>query len=232
MLTRDGHVKVLDFGIAATLPDDSLERTLSMRNDREIAGIAGTVPYMAPEVLCGSAAGIASDIWALGVVLYEMATGHLPFDRETPSELVASILRDPPAPLPGPMPAPIAQLISRCLTKDPIQRPARAGEIALALEIAPAALGADAVIIRLVRCARLVCARGRRGRCQPCSLADPERSARQIWISHRARSDCRRQSKSRVRRASRSIRHCRRMDARSPTPPARVECGGTTGTSG
>ena len=96
MLTRDGHVKVLDFGIAATLPGSGFEQTISMMTGHEADGVAGTVPYMAPEVLRGVHADITSDVWAIGVVLHEMTTGRLPFERDTPSEVVAAILRDSP----------------------------------------------------------------------------------------------------------------------------------------
>jgi len=123
MLTRDGHVKVLDFGIAALLPDADFTRTLSTLNADDIGGLAGTVPYMAPEVLSGGHAGVASDIWALGVVIYEMVTGCLPFEGGTSSELIADILHDAARPLLPASPRGLARVIERCLAKDPAERP-------------------------------------------------------------------------------------------------------------
>lgn len=136
MLTREGRVKVLDFGIASVLPGVDLEHSLTATMSGDVGQIGGTLPYMAPEVLRGDAASISSDVWALGVVLYEMTTGRRPFDRQAPSELVAAILRDSPAAMASDVPPPIALLVARCLSKDPAERPARAGEIALGLEIA------------------------------------------------------------------------------------------------
>jgi len=79
-LTRDGRPKVLDFGLAASLPGKvaaAVTRTSASIETDE--GVSGTVPYMAPEILVGGAADERSDLWSLGVTLYEMATGERPF---------------------------------------------------------------------------------------------------------------------------------------------------------
>ncbi len=128
MLTREGRVKVLDFGIASVLPGANLEHSLTAAWSDDVGHIGGTLPYMAPEVLRGDASSVSSDVWALGVVLYEMTTWRRPFDRQAPSDLVAAILRDSPASMPSDVPPPIAHLIARCLSKDPAERPARAGD--------------------------------------------------------------------------------------------------------
>jgi serine/threonine protein kinase/Tol biopolymer transport system component len=133
MVTADGHVKVLDFGIATLVPGRGHGSALTSNDGITVQGVAGTLPYMAPEVLRSEGAGTATDIWALGVVLYEMTTGRLPFDRDRPADLLASILRDPPARLPGECPPPLADVIARCLSKDPTGRPS-ASEAARALE--------------------------------------------------------------------------------------------------
>src|SRR4029434_944854 len=83
------------------------------------AGTAvGTLPYMSPEQLRGGPVQISSDIWALGVVLYEMSAGTRPFTGQTPFELSAAILNDDPAPLPSEVPLNLQTTIERCLVKD------------------------------------------------------------------------------------------------------------------
>jgi serine/threonine-protein kinase len=96
--------------------------------------VAGTLPYMAPEQLRGQTADVRSDIWALGVVLYEMAAGGRPFQGQTGYELSSAILTDPPAPLPPGVPVPLGTIIERCLAKDPSQRYQRAADVRAALE--------------------------------------------------------------------------------------------------
>ncbi len=103
MLRPDGYVKVLDFGIAklaeqeapATMPKD--EALLLVETN--LGSILGTVPYMSPEQACGAPVDKETDIWSLGVVLYEMVTGHQPFVGETPREVMTSIREKQPPPL-------------------------------------------------------------------------------------------------------------------------------------
>ncbi len=85
VVTPDGQVKVLDFGLAKRLaPDDLADATtLSRQSLTEAGAVAGTLAYMAPEQLRGQAADARSDIWALGVVLYELASGQRPFQGQT-----------------------------------------------------------------------------------------------------------------------------------------------------
>jgi serine/threonine protein kinase/Tol biopolymer transport system component len=139
MIRPDGRVKVIDFGIAdcTVRPGDQTEtpRTRATR-----PGVVGTLAYIAPEVLQGSYPDARSDIWSLGVVLYEMAAGQLPFDGRTESDLAAAILRDPLRPLPAATPPSLARTIERCLARMPNDRPARAGEVALALGVAISAV--------------------------------------------------------------------------------------------
>ena len=140
---NDQGPKVLDFGIA--------RRTLSSDSDGETRPISptesnvvfGTLAYVAPEVLLGEPADVRSDIWAFGVVLWEMATGELPFAGRSEFELTASILRSPPRAMPAHVPPILRGIIQRCLAKDPAQRYQRAGEARAALE----AIQSEALIL-------------------------------------------------------------------------------------
>jgi eukaryotic-like serine/threonine-protein kinase len=132
MMTGDGRAKIVDFGISAGAPEPT-DHTVTAGILEPGAAISGTVPYMAPEVLQGEWPSTRSDIWALGVVLYEMTCGRPPFGGRTMPEIVASILRDPPPPLPAGTAPGLVRVIERCLAKNPAERPARAGGVSLAL---------------------------------------------------------------------------------------------------
>jgi serine/threonine protein kinase len=135
IITHDGRVKVLDFGLARRLDQTTVDAvTRSQASiDRE-RSIVGTLPYMAPEVLSGDTSSYQTDIWALGVLLYEAATGQLPFGGSTHFALVGAILHEIPRPLPPSVPPGLAAVIMRCLTKDLKDRFQRASEIRSALE--------------------------------------------------------------------------------------------------
>jgi len=133
MVTPEGRVKVLDFGLATRLEREEIsEVTLS---DASLdSKLVGTLPYMAPEVLRGQKGDHLSDLWALGVLLYEAAAGKLPFNGNTGFEVTSAILRDPPPPLPSIVPYGLAAVIQRCLMKRPAERYQRASEVRAALE--------------------------------------------------------------------------------------------------
>jgi serine/threonine protein kinase len=134
VITSDGRAKVLDFGLAKRI--DAGPEDVTIQNDLTMAGaVMGTPGYLAPEVLQGQAAGPQSDIWALGVLLYEMSTGQKPFTGRTVHELAAAILTQPALPLPDNVPAGLRALIIRCLDKQPGQRPQQAAEVRAALEM-------------------------------------------------------------------------------------------------
>jgi serine/threonine protein kinase/tetratricopeptide (TPR) repeat protein len=135
VMTSEGRAKVLDFGLAKRLlhkkSDAATQSHLAFEEDE---AIAGTLPYLAPEVLRGEPARAQSDIWALGVMLYEMATGVRPFRGDTAFALSSAILRDPPAPLPRHILAGLRSIIQRCLTKEPAERYQGASETHAALQ--------------------------------------------------------------------------------------------------
>ena len=93
----------------------------------DASSMSGTLPYIAPEILRGEPSDYRSDLWALGVVLYETASGHLPFDGRTGFEITAAIMRELPKPLGLPVPPGLWAIIQRCLAKEPAQRYQRAG---------------------------------------------------------------------------------------------------------
>ncbi|HSD67253.1 MAG TPA: protein kinase, partial [Vicinamibacteria bacterium] len=126
MVTAEGQVKVLDFGLAQSPPPLS-DGDVSDRTTRTLAGtkLTGTLAYMSPEQLQGLPADPRSDVFSLGVLLYEMATGRRPFEAKSAAEMVSAILRDVPIPptrlRPG-LPGRVDRLIARCLEKEPRYR--------------------------------------------------------------------------------------------------------------
>src|SRR5437867_4594127 len=141
MLRPDGYVKVLDFGIAKlaeqemppTMPRD--EALLLVETN--LGAVLGTVRYMSPEQACGAQVDKSTDIWSLGVVLYEMATGYVPFTGDTPKEVMSSILEKEPPPLARYIthaPAELQQIISKTLHKDREERYHSAHELLEALK--------------------------------------------------------------------------------------------------
>ncbi len=134
MVSAEGRVKVLDFGLAMRARSEAEQVTRGELSAARGSMVAGTLHYLAPEVLRGETADARSDIWALGVVLYEMASGRLPYDAASSYELTSAILRDPLPPLPGRVPAGLRAIIQRCLSREPGQRYQRAGEVRAALE--------------------------------------------------------------------------------------------------
>lgn len=128
-LTPEERLKILDFGLAKTVdPVDGASLTQSMPE----AGPAGTLAYMAPEQLKGEKLDARSDIWAAGAVLYEMATGQLPFKGKTATELADEILHASP-PLLQKVQPPLSDVISKCLEKKPEHRYQSAKELAVDL---------------------------------------------------------------------------------------------------
>lgn len=132
-MTAGGQVKVLDFGLAMSFKDVELEAETSS-SIMDSSQVSGTLAYLAPEVLAGVCPDARADIWSLGVLLYEMASGKHPFWGRTSFEMSTSIFREAPKPLPTYVPPGLRTIILRCLAKEPEQRYQRASEVRAALE--------------------------------------------------------------------------------------------------
>jgi serine/threonine-protein kinase len=134
LVTSDGAIKLLDFGLGRRIPRSGMEEvTRSRLSLAEAGATAGTLPYLAPEVLRGGITSPQSDTWALGVLLYQMATGELPFQGATPFELSMEIMVGAPPKL-GQIGEPLQSILRRCLVKDPAERCREAREVVTALE--------------------------------------------------------------------------------------------------
>jgi eukaryotic-like serine/threonine-protein kinase len=135
VITSAGRVKVLDFGLAKHItPDEISLKTQSLSTLTSEGAIVGTMHYMAPELFRGESADARSDIWALGVILYEMVNGKRPFRGKTSYELSSVILHDDPPRLADNVPLGLRAVTEHCLAKDPQQRYQHASEVRAALE--------------------------------------------------------------------------------------------------
>ncbi len=142
-VTSDGVLKILDFGLAKHVPPAAEgESGPTLSRETRDGVVMGTVAYMSPEQARGMPVDQRTDVFALGVVLYEMLTGRHPFRGATSTDTVTAILRDEPPPLPARVPAPLAAVVKRCLTKDPGQRYQGGGELKVAFDALQHAAGA------------------------------------------------------------------------------------------
>ena len=130
MVLPDGTVKILDFGLARKLVGDS---DLTVANLSEAGVIAGTVAYMSPEQTLGSPIDHRSDIFSLGVVIYEMLTGRRPFDGPSAFAMMQRVVNEMPTPADDGrpwVPAAVARFVERMMAKSPDARPTSAAEVA------------------------------------------------------------------------------------------------------
>ena len=140
MLTADGRVKVLDFGLAKLRYDEPAEGDRTTRETQSVTQdgrIVGTVAYMSPEQAQGLPVDHRSDIFSLGILLYEMASGERPFKGNTNLSVLSSILKDTPRPvseLRDDVPRPLARMIQRALEKRPEDRYQSASDLRRDLE--------------------------------------------------------------------------------------------------
>ena len=144
MLGDDGRLRLLDFGLARTalsqapvLSGTAAPTVASPATVTREGAIVGTVSYMSPEQAQGLPLDARSDVFSLGIVLYELATGARPFTGEDPVSILSAIMRSPAAPcteLAPHVPSRLAAIVHRCLEKDPAVRYASAAELHDALE--------------------------------------------------------------------------------------------------
>jgi TolB-like protein/Tfp pilus assembly protein PilF len=141
MVDSEGRLRVLDFGLARVVEKAPVSSQLPTETREEPVThhgmVLGTIPYMSPEQAEGKPVGPSSDLFSLGVVLYEMATGARPFQGDSAASLTSSILRDSPPPVTDvrpELPEGLGRVIERCLEKTPEERPESADAVRNELE--------------------------------------------------------------------------------------------------
>jgi eukaryotic-like serine/threonine-protein kinase len=119
MVTKDGPIKILDFGLAKQTLGFATASVTGIGYRTDAGTVLGTINYMSPEQARGQPADHRSDQFSLGIVLYEMAVGKLPFDKGSAAETLSAIIADEPLPIDNRTPPPLRWTIDRCLAKDP-----------------------------------------------------------------------------------------------------------------
>ena len=136
-VTTGDQIKILDFGLAKLTADATAASVVQTIAQTQPGAVLGTAGYMSPEQVRGLTADHRSDLFALGVVLYELVSGRQAFRRESAAETMAAIVNEPPPDLRSaerPVPLPLTRIIERCLEKNPAARFQTASDLAFALE--------------------------------------------------------------------------------------------------
>ena len=141
MVRKDGYAKVLDFGLAKLTdsgdPDPDTEAPTRALVNTGAGTVMGTAVYMSPEQAKGVQIDERTDLWSLGVLLYEMTTGHLPFKGETPTDTISLILQKEPPPMSryaNDIPEELERIVEKALTKDLDERYQSAKELVIDLK--------------------------------------------------------------------------------------------------
>ncbi|WP_051393160.1 serine/threonine-protein kinase [Glycomyces arizonensis] len=137
LVNEDGAVKIVDFGIASARGQAGLTET---------GTVMGTLSYASPEQLAGHELSGATDVYSLGIVAYECLAGRPPFPGNDPAAVITAHMTGQPAPLPQDVPQPVAQIVMRCLAKDPRQRFGSAAELAQACRTGRPGSGTTAIL--------------------------------------------------------------------------------------
>jgi len=155
MVRADGYVKVLDFGLAKLieLPTQEVESETRTLVNSNPGMVLGTVQYMSPEQARGQNVDARSDIWSLGVMLYEMVSGHVPFAGETASHVIVSVLDNevPPLSRNSEVPAEFERIVARALNKNRDHRYQKVSDLAFDLKSLKEELGNEARLQRSLR---------------------------------------------------------------------------------
>jgi serine/threonine protein kinase len=155
MIRRDGYVKVLDFGLAKLTERPSLDDspTMSTLLNSSPGTVMGTAGYMSPEQARGVAVDVRTDIWSLGVVLYEMVAGRPPFAGATPTDVVVAIVEKESAAIcqhVEAVPAELERIVKKALRKDPEERYQIAKEMAIDLRSLRKSMETDSQLDRSI----------------------------------------------------------------------------------
>ncbi|WP_051326047.1 serine/threonine-protein kinase [Glycomyces tenuis] len=137
LVNEEGAVKIVDFGIASARGQAGLTET---------GTVMGTLSYASPEQLAGHELSGATDVYSLGIVAYECLAGRPPFSGNDPAAVITAHMTGQPAPLPQDVPQPVAQIVMRCLAKDPRQRFGSASELAQACRTGRPGSGTTAIL--------------------------------------------------------------------------------------
>jgi Tol biopolymer transport system component/tRNA A-37 threonylcarbamoyl transferase component Bud32 len=147
-ITPEGAVKILDFGLGKALkPDSGTQDSVDLSAASHAGIILGTAAYMSPEQARGADVDNRADIWAFGVVLYEILTGRRPFAGETTADVLASVVRDEPDL--SVLPSDLTAVVTRCLSKAPRNRWGSMGDVRWALDALPRNPQSPALVRRM-----------------------------------------------------------------------------------
>ena len=155
MIRRDGYIKVLDFGLAKLTKHPKLDGTATMSTllNSSPGTVMGTAAYMSPEQARGVAVDMRTDVWSLGVVLYEMISGHPPFAGATPTDIVVAIVEKEQPEISqyvADVPSELERIVKKALRKDPEERYQIAKELAIDLRSLRRNLEADSQLDRSI----------------------------------------------------------------------------------